>query len=112
MSADTSTRAVDRLAARMKDAAAWYKRTSACCSERDECGTCAAPACSFGEVMTVLDPTTLRALAAERDALREALLRWQHYSCPDCGGDCGSANPPVAMCLMQQTRAALKGAGQ
>lgn len=73
MSADTSTRAVDRLAARMKDAAAWYKRTSACCSERDECGTCAAPACSFGEVMTVLDPTTLRALAAERDALREAL---------------------------------------
>lgn len=57
---------------------------------------------------------TLRALAAERDAeraaaakMRDALVRWQHYGCPDCSGDCGSANPPVMCCIMQETRAAL-----
>ena len=50
---------------------------------------------------------TLRALAAERDRLRDVVLRWQHYGCPDCGGDCASANPPVSMCIMQATRAAL-----
>jgi hypothetical protein len=37
-------------------------------------------------------------------ALREALRRWQHYGCPDCGGDCGSANPPVSCCIMIETR--------
>ena len=51
------------------------------------------------------------ALVAARDAevarLREALARWQHYGCPDCSGDCGSANPPVNCCIMQETRAAL-----
>jgi hypothetical protein len=50
---------------------------------------------------------TLRALAAERDALRSALLRWQHYGCPECCGDCGSANPPVSCCIMRETRDAL-----
>lgn len=48
-------------------------------------------------------------LRAEVAALREALRRWQHYGCPDCGGDCGSANPPVSCCIMQETQAALKG---
>ncbi len=46
-------------------------------------------------------------LAAENARLREALQRWQHYGCPDCEGDCGSANPPVVGCIMQETRAAL-----
>jgi len=40
-------------------------------------------------------------------ALEAALLRWQSYGCPDCSGDCGSANPPVFCCIMQETRAAL-----
>lgn len=44
---------------------------------------------------------------SELAALREALLRWQSYGCPDCGGDCGSANPPVSCCIMEETRAAL-----
>lgn len=39
--------------------------------------------------------------------LRIALLRWQNTGCPDCGGDCGDANPPVICCIMQETRAAL-----
>jgi hypothetical protein len=45
---------------------------------------------------------------SEREkALEAALLRWQSYGCPDCSGDCGSANPPVFCCIMQETRAAL-----
>lgn len=40
-------------------------------------------------------------------ALTEALKCWQSYGCPDCHGDCGSANPPVFSCIMQQTSAAL-----
>jgi hypothetical protein len=45
---------------------------------------------------------------SEREkALEAALLRWQSYGCPDCSGDCGSANPPVLCCIMQETRAAL-----
>ena len=40
-------------------------------------------------------------------ALIEALRRWESYGCPDCGSDCGSANPPVSCCIMQETRAAL-----
>jgi hypothetical protein len=39
--------------------------------------------------------------------LLAALKRWEHYGCPDCGGDCSSANPPVACCIMQETRAAI-----
>lgn len=46
-------------------------------------------------------------LAEELHDAREALRRWQRYGCPDCGGDCASANPPVACCIMQETRAAL-----
>ena len=41
---------------------------------------------------------------AKRDA---ALRRWENSGCPDCGGDCSSANPPVACCIIQETRAAL-----
>lgn len=79
---------------------------------------------------------TLRAFAAERDQwiansrenkliaeanlrerdtaqakarrLREALLRWRNSGCPDCGGDCAGANPPVSCCIMRETEAALK----
>lgn len=50
---------------------------------------------------------TLARLAAENARMREALSRWQSYGCPDCGGDCASANPPVLCCLVQETRAAL-----
>lgn len=56
--------------------------------------------------------------ASERDAARAqakqaqtVLARWQHYGCPDCGGDCGSANPPVTYCLMRQTCDALAERG-
>lgn len=52
-------------------------------------------------------PAAVLDLLAERDALLAALLRWQHSGCPDCSGDCGSANPPVMCCIMQETRAAL-----
>lgn len=38
---------------------------------------------------------------------REALNRWQNTGCPDCRGDCGSANPPVNCCIMIETRDAL-----
>lgn len=41
-------------------------------------------------------------------ALRTALERWQSYGCPDCSGDCGSANPPVACCIMRETMEALR----
>lgn len=47
---------------------------------------------------------------AERDRMREALERWQHYGCPDCGGDCASANPPIACCIMRETHEALTSA--
>ncbi len=42
-------------------------------------------------------------------ALENALMRWQSTGCPDCGGDCASANPPVSCCIMRDTRASLKG---
>ena len=45
---------------------------------------------------------------AEIERLRAALRRWQQSGCPDCGGDCSSANPPVACCIVQETRAALE----
>lgn len=45
--------------------------------------------------------------AREIERLREALKRWQYSGCPDCSGDCGSANPPVMCCIMEETRAAL-----
>lgn len=38
---------------------------------------------------------------------RDALNRWQNTGCPDCRGDCGSANPPVNCCIMIETRDAL-----
>ncbi len=40
--------------------------------------------------------------------IKSILLRWQNYGCPDCGGDCSSANPPVSCCIMQETQAALE----
>lgn len=50
------------------------------------------------------------AATAERDAARAALQRWQYYGCPDCGGDCASANPPIACCIMRETHEALTSA--
>jgi uncharacterized small protein (DUF1192 family) len=43
--------------------------------------------------------------------LREALADFVSYGCPACGGDCASANPPVALCPMQNARAVLKETG-
>jgi rubrerythrin len=53
------------------------------------------------------DKTRAEAAEAENARLRDALLRWQNYGCPDCGGDCASANPPVTCCIMRETAAAL-----
>jgi hypothetical protein len=39
--------------------------------------------------------------------LLETLKRWQSRGCPDCSGDCGSANPPVVGCIMRDTAAAI-----
>ena len=40
----------------------------------------------------------------------DALLRqWEGYGCPDCGGDCASANPPISLCIMRETRNAIRG---
>lgn len=39
--------------------------------------------------------------------LREALELFQSFGCPLCNGDCGSANPPVAVCPMQVAAKAL-----
>lgn len=54
------------LAARCEAAQRDHKAKSACCGERDECGTCAAPACMFGDVQRALHDSTaaLRAIAA------------------------------------------------
>jgi hypothetical protein len=46
------------------------------------------------------------ALAREA-ALREVLDRWYRTGCPDCRGDCGSANPRFTLCLVRETDAAL-----
>ena len=47
-------------------------------------------------------------LAAVREEVMKPLVSllgcWQSYGCPDCGGDCASANPPVSMCIMRETR--------
>ena len=49
----------------------------------------------------------IEALEAENERLRRVLARWQYSGCPNCSGDCGSANPPVTSCIMDETRAAL-----
>lgn len=49
------------------------------------------------------------AMADRIEALEAALRRWESYGCPDCGGDCASANPPVACCIMRETFEALEG---
>lgn len=43
----------------------------------------------------------LRALLARAG---EALMWFESRGCPDCGGDCVSANPPVSMCIMRAAR--------
>lgn len=42
------------LVAWIEAAATAHKRKSSCCGERDACGTCAAPACMFGDVQRAL----------------------------------------------------------
>ena len=46
-------------------------------------------------------------LKGDVERLRRVLARWQYSGCPNCSGDCGSANPPVTSCIMDETRAAL-----
>jgi hypothetical protein len=47
-------------------------------------------------------------LTRAAETARDALSRWQHtHGCPDCGGDCASANPPVSCCITIETREAL-----
>lgn len=56
----------------------------------------------------------LLAELAERDAtikrMNEALARWEYVGCPDCHADCSAANPPVTMCIMQETIKARRAA--
>jgi hypothetical protein len=42
-------------------------------------------------------------LIAAGPEMVEALRRWMHTGCPNCSGDCGSANPPVMSCIMVET---------
>ncbi|MFN9112132.1 MAG: hypothetical protein ACK5XN_18860 [Bacteroidota bacterium] len=53
-------------------------------------------------------PGTPAYRAAEAmDAAENALMSWRGTGCPECNGDCHSANPPVALCIMQVTQIAL-----
>jgi len=46
----------------------------------------------------------------EKLKAQDGLLRqWEGYGCPDCGGDCASANPPISLCIMRETRNAIRG---
>lgn len=56
------------------------------------------------------DAAEIAKLQARIDALVEALKRWEQSGCPDCGGDCASANPPVSLCIMRETSAAIEAA--
>jgi len=42
------------------------------------------------------------------EALETLLQRWYETGCPNCGGDCGSANPPVIGCIVQDTHKLLR----
>lgn len=46
----------------------------------------------------------LRLLLGQANSL---LGQWGSFGCPDCGGDCASANPPVIGCLPQATASLL-----
>lgn len=55
------------------------------------------------------DTDALARMIAEAEAPLLALLwRWLQSGCPDCGGDCASANPPITYCIMQKTEAAIR----
>lgn len=77
------------------------------------------PACDYRQFWSheTGGPDALRTPAAAPDLvadvarLREALTLFQSFGCPACGGDCGSANPPVTSCPMgiaHQALAAIK----
>lgn len=46
-------------------------------------------------------------LIAAAPELLEELETLRDFGCPHCSGDCGSANPPVINCPMQQASAAI-----
>ena len=48
------------------------------------------------------------AALAKVERMDAALARWEYGGCPVCHGDCSAANPPITMCIMQETRAARK----
>ena len=76
MAADLSPEGVERLALRCYAAAdAFRRRVPNCCGEKDSTGTCAAPACYFGDILGALfgSEATLRALAAEVARLRSEI---------------------------------------
>lgn len=54
---------------------------------------------------TVVSNTKLR---KEIAGLKALLRRWYQTGCPDCGGDCASANPPVNCCIVGETMEAIK----
>ena len=56
------------------------------------------------------DAAEVERLTSENAKLREALAAFYQFGCPHCGGDCGSANPPVVACPMLAARSALGGA--
>jgi len=43
-----------------------------------------------------------------RADIAKLLERWLHSGCPDCLGDCASANPPVTCCIVRETYDALR----
>lgn len=66
------------------------------------------PATTGGDALDAAHVSKLMVTAADALAgLRVALERWEAYGCPDCGGDCASANPPVSCCIMRETHDAL-----
>lgn len=52
-------------------------------------------------------------LIAAAPELLEALEWFRSFGCPNCGGDCASANPPVNVCPMRVANSAiLKATGE
>lgn len=54
---------------------------------------------------------TLIALARRAQRMEELLRRWYQSGCPDCSGDCRSANPLVPCCIVQEILAILSEPG-
>lgn len=52
--------------------------------------------------------TALASLQADNEALRAMVERFAYSGCPDCSGDCSSANPPVMSCIMRDANELLR----